>query len=73
MLKKVLAVAAILAILGTPVFALDQAMDAKQGADHAAGAAAPGMTGSSNSLGFALAIGLAIYFPFGRKRSALAG
>ena len=60
MLKKGFAMLAIAAILATPAMALEQAgMEKKD--DHAAAAApVPGMTGSSNQLGFALAIGLAI-------------
>ena len=56
MLKKVLAVAAILAIVGTPVFAFDAAVKETK----APAAAEAGMTGSSNSLGLALGFGLAI-------------
>ena len=54
MLKKVLAVAAILAIVSVPAFAQEK----KEA--HAAVAAGPGETGSSKSLGMALGFGLAI-------------
>src|SRR5437773_12033750 len=57
MLKKGLAVLAIVAMLGMPAMAVDQG-DKKE--EHAATAGVPGMTGSSSQLGFALAIGLAI-------------
>lgn len=53
MLKKVLAVAAIVAILGVPALAAEQAKTE----DHAA---VPGNSGSSRSLGMALGIGLAV-------------
>jgi F-type H+-transporting ATPase subunit c len=56
MLKKGLAVLALAALLATPAMALEQAgMEKKD--DHAAAATG---NGSSNQLGFALAIGLAI-------------
>lgn len=58
MLKKVLAVAAILAIVGTPVFAFDAATT--QAMAPANQAPAPGTTNSSSSLGLALGFGLAI-------------
>jgi F-type H+-transporting ATPase subunit c len=54
MLKKVLAVAAILAIVAVPVFAADAAVQEKK-AEHAAAD-----NGSSKSLGMALGLGLAI-------------
>ena len=64
MLKKVLAVAAILAIVGAPVFAADMAaQDKKTEEKHdpaAAAPAAPAGNGSAASLGMALGFGLAI-------------
>jgi len=54
MLKKVLAVAAILAIVGTPVFAFDAAAKEATQEKHVAD------NGSSKSLGMALGFGLAI-------------
>ena len=56
MLKKVLAVAAIVAILGTPAFATETQAPAKTEQT----APAPGNTGSSSNLGLALGLGLAI-------------
>ena len=53
MLKKVLAVAAIVAILGVPAFADAPAVKAPAAPE-------PGMTGSSNMLGLALGFGLAL-------------
>ncbi|HUR37962.1 MAG TPA: ATP synthase F0 subunit C [Planctomycetota bacterium] len=58
MLKKVLAVAAMVAVLSMPAFAF-QAMAPKEAA-HAPVANEPGTTGSSSSLGMALGFGLAI-------------
>jgi F-type H+-transporting ATPase subunit c len=52
MLKKVLAMAAILAIVGTPVFAFEGAAQDKKAEQHD--------NGSSKSLGMALGFGLAI-------------
>ncbi len=54
MLKKGLAVAAIVALLGVPAMALEQA------GTTAPAAPAPGDSGSSRYLGLALAIGLGI-------------
>src|SRR5690242_5125262 len=53
MLKKVLAVAAIVAILGVPAFAAEQA-------DHGTTTAAKAPASSSSNLGMALGFGLAI-------------
>ena len=58
MLKKGLAVLAIVALLGVPALAVEQG-EMKGPAAHGA-EAAPASNGSSNQLGFALAIGLAI-------------
>lgn len=57
MLKKVLAVAAMVAMLSIPAFAF-QTMAPKDA--HAPVAPDPGTTGSSKSLGMALGFGLAI-------------
>ena len=57
MLKKGLAVFAIVAILATPALAFGQGAEKKE--EHPQ-VSLPGMTGSSSQLGFALAIGLAI-------------
>ena len=56
MLKKVLAITAILAVMALPALATSQA-DKKAG-DPAVAAGAPGTTGSSSKLGFALAFAL---------------
>ena len=55
MLTKGLAVLAMVAILATPALAFGQGTEKKE--EHPA-VNLPGMTGSSNQLGFALAIGL---------------
>ena len=55
MLKKVLAVVAIVGIMALPALAVTQAHDAPKAS---AAAAVPGNTGSSQSLGFALAFAL---------------
>src|SRR5262245_37851547 len=57
MLTKGLAVLAIVAMLGMPALALEQGMEKKEGQTTAATPAGPG---SSNQLGFALGLGLAI-------------
>ena len=56
MLKKVLAVAAILAIVGSPVFAFDAAVTPVKAEEKSEA----GKTGSSSKLGFALGFGLAL-------------
>lgn len=59
MLKKALAVAAMVAVLSMPAFAFQQ-MGANTQTPPAAAAPAPGHTGSSTGLGTALGFGLAI-------------
>jgi len=56
MLKKVLAMVAILAIAGAPVFAFDAAVAPVKAEEKSE----IGKTGSSNKLGFALGFGLAL-------------
>jgi len=56
MLKKVLAVAAMVAILGAPAFAFDAAVKETKATTEGT----PGNTQSSSSLGLALGFGLAI-------------
>jgi len=56
MLKKVLAVAAMVAILGAPAFAFDAAVKETKVEEKSEA----GKTGSSSSLGLALGFGLAI-------------
>jgi len=59
MLKKGLAVLAIVAVLGLPAFAADAATKETPAAQEK-GESKPGTTGSSQSLGLALGLGLAI-------------